>query len=310
MNGSFTSAAPPSGRFRGLDREPGDSRRRRARQARGASKVLLLALGLAGMACAQLFAAPPHIAHPPSQSAEEATPSEGAAPNAVAQLLPGSVSPEISTQAATSLAPTLAPSLGANAPQLDWTLAARSNPPGQTWQDAANAADWASVAQLIDELDEPARSEPGVRYARAVAARELGQFDVALRALEDLESSLPLLHEEIKTARAHCQLEVGPYETAYQYFTREQSPENLILASRACLNGKDLGRAQQTVDKAFQKIKKQGSESRRGRRNEIGARALRASIFEARGQPKVAARDWLWLATEAPSLQNGCRWCR
>jgi soluble lytic murein transglycosylase len=179
-------------------------------------------------------------------------------------------------------------------------LAARSTAPGRTWQDAAKTADWAGVAELIDGLPTAARAEPGARYARAVAARELGQWTVALDALAGLESALPLLHDEIKTARAHCQMEVGPYEEAYQYFTREQSPENLILAARTCLNAADLPRAQQTVERAVEKIRKQG-ESKRGRRNEIAARALRARILEARGMPKPAARDWAWLAIEAPT---------
>ncbi|HVZ33688.1 MAG TPA: hypothetical protein VG963_14750, partial [Polyangiaceae bacterium] len=114
-----------------------------------------------------------------------------------------------------------------------WALAARSTAPGQTWQEAANIGDWVNVAQLIDALPAAERAEPGARYARAVAARELGQCEVALAALEDLEASLPLLHDEIQSARALCQLEVGPFDAAYEYFTREQSAENLILAARA-----------------------------------------------------------------------------
>lgn len=198
--------------------------------------------------------------------------------------------------------PAAAPSVdGDDTGAAEVQLAARSIAPGRTWQSAVNTSDWPAVAQLIDALPEAKRAEPGTRYARAVAARELGQCADALRALQGLESELPLLHEEIKSARAHCQLVVGPYEDAYQYFTREQSPENLILAARTALNGADLPRAQQTVEKAFVKIKKQGSESKRGQRNEIAARALRARIAEARSDDKGAARDWLWLATQAPT---------
>jgi soluble lytic murein transglycosylase len=182
---------------------------------------------------------------------------------------------------------------------LELGLAARSSAPDRTWQDAANTADWAGVAQLIDALPEAARSQPGTRYARAVAARELGQYTVALRALSGLESALPLFHEEIKAARAQCQMQVGPFEEAYQYFTREQSPENLILAAQTCLNASDLGRARETVERAFQKIRKQGD--KRGKKNEIAARVLRARIAEASGERRLAARDWLWLATEVPT---------
>ena len=37
----------------------------------------------------------------------------------------------------------------------------------------------------------------------------------------------------------------------------------------------------------------------------MAARALRANLLEARGQPKRAARDWLWLATQAPTDELG-----
>lgn len=188
-----------------------------------------------------------------------------------------------------------------------WALAARSVAPGQTWQDAANIADWPNVAQLIDALPVERREEPGTRYARAVAARELGQCRVALQALQGLESKLPLFEEEIQSARAFCQLEVGPYQEAYEYFTRDPSPspENLIQAARANLNGGEFAKAQLTIERAFQKIRRQGSETRPGRRNEIAARALRAHIAEARQQPKVAARDYLWLAMEASTDERG-----
>ena len=184
-----------------------------------------------------------------------------------------------------------------------WSLGARPTAPGQTWQDAANIADWPNVAQLIDALPVEQRQEPGARYARAVAARELGNCSVALANLQELESKLPLLANEIQAARAACQLEVGPYQEAFDYYTRDASPspESLIQAAKASLNAGDFARAQLTIERAFQKIRRQGSETRVGRRNEIAARVLRARINEARQQPKVAARDWLWLATEAPT---------
>lgn len=187
-----------------------------------------------------------------------------------------------------------------------WSLGARPTVPGQTWQDAANIADWPNVAQLIDALPVEQRAEPGARYARAVAARELGNCKVALANLQELEGKLPLLANEIQAARAACQLEVGPYQEAFDYYTRDASPspENLIQAAKASLNAGDFARAQLTIERAFQKIRRQGSETRVGRRNEIAARVLRARINEARQQPKMAARDWLWLATEAPTDEH------
>lgn len=176
-------------------------------------------------------------------------------------------------------------------------LTARPVVPGRTWQESANASDWPAVALSIDALPPDEQAVPGARYARAVAARELGQCPVALRVLEGLDAELPLLGTEIAELRAECQLEVGPYEAAYRYFTEDQTPENLTRAARAAAKGGDMATAEQTIEKALSKIRKQ--DGRGALKKEIAARIVRAGLMEAKGQPKVAAKDWLWLATEA-----------
>jgi soluble lytic murein transglycosylase len=178
-------------------------------------------------------------------------------------------------------------------------LTARPVVPGRTWQESANASDWPAVALSIDALPAVEKAQPGARYARALAARELGQCDVALPVLDGLESELPLLGTEIAELRARCQLEVGPYEAAYLYFSEDQTPDNLTLAARAAMKSGDLAKAERTIEKALSRIRKQ--DGRSAQQKEIAARIVRASILEERGQPKVAARDWLWLATEVPT---------
>jgi tetratricopeptide (TPR) repeat protein len=178
-------------------------------------------------------------------------------------------------------------------------LTARPVVPGRTWQESANAADWPAVALSIDALPPAEQAQSGTRYARAVAAQELGQCHVALRVLDGLDSELPLLGTEIASLRARCQLEVGPYEEAYRYFNEDQTPENLTLAARAAAKGGDLVLAEQTIERALSKLRKQ--DGRRGQQKEIAARIVRAGVLEQRGLPKVAARDWLWIATEAPT---------
>jgi soluble lytic murein transglycosylase len=176
-------------------------------------------------------------------------------------------------------------------------LTARPVAPGRTWQDAANAADWPAVALLIDMQPEAERNTPGARYARAVAARELTQCDTALAALAGLENELPILAAEITSLRAFCQLEVGPFEAAYLYFNDEQTPESLTLAARAAVKAGDLLKAEQTVDRALRKLDRR--DGKRALQKEVTARALKASILETRGELALAAREWLWLATQA-----------
>ena len=91
----------------------------------------------------------------------------------------------------------------------------------------------------------------------------------------------------------------GPYEEAYRYYNEDQTPENLTLAARAAAKGGDLVLAEQTIERALSKLRKQ--DGRRAQQKEIAARIVRAGILEQRGLPKVAARDWLWIATEAPT---------
>lgn len=182
-------------------------------------------------------------------------------------------------------------------------LTARPVDPGRTWQDAANSSDWPAVAMLIDALPESEQSETGARYARAVAARELGQCRLALSTLEGLDQQLSILATEIASLRAHCQLEVGPFDAAYEHFNRTQTAESLTLAARAALKAGDLNRAEQALERALSKVRQQ--DGKRGLAKEIAARALRANLLEARGQPKRAARDWHWLATQAPTDNLG-----
>jgi peptidoglycan lytic transglycosylase len=182
-------------------------------------------------------------------------------------------------------------------------LTARPVDPGRTWQDAANVSDWPAVAMLIDALPESEQSEPGARYARAVAARELGQCRLALSTLEGLDQQLSILATEIASLRAHCQLEVGPFEAAYEHFSRTQTAESLTLAARAAIKAGDFNRAEQALERALSKVRQQ--DGKRGLAKEVAARALRANLLEARGQPKRAARDWLWLATQAPTDELG-----
>jgi soluble lytic murein transglycosylase len=178
-------------------------------------------------------------------------------------------------------------------------LTARPVVPGRTWQESANASDWPAVALSIDALPPADQAVPGARYARAVAARELGQCPVALRVLDGLDAELPLLGTEIAELRADCQLEVGPYEEAYRYFSEDQTPENLTRAARAAAKAGDLARAEQAIEKALGKLRKQGG--RHAQKKEIAARIVRAGLLEAKREPKAAAKDWLWLATEAPT---------
>jgi soluble lytic murein transglycosylase len=175
---------------------------------------------------------------------------------------------------------------------------------GDDWRTAARAGDMSRLLALLDELPEDARGEAEARYARAVASQRLGQCEAALGALQGLENDLPLLVAEIARTRAYCQLEVGPFEAAAAYFSRQESQEDQLLAVRALLNAGQPARAQAALAGVMQKVERRGKRRSGVRRIEVDARALRATIAERLSQTKNAEKDWLWLATTAPTQQS------
>ncbi|MET0409943.1 MAG: tetratricopeptide repeat protein, partial [Polyangiaceae bacterium] len=175
---------------------------------------------------------------------------------------------------------------------------------GDDWRTAARAGDMSRLLALLDELPEAERGEAEARYARAVASQRLGQCEAALGALQGLENDLPLLGAEIIRTRAYCQLEVGPFEAAAAYFSRQESQDDQLLAVRALLNAGQPARAQATLAGVMQKVERRGKRRSGVRRIEVDARALRATIAERLSQTKNAEKDWLWLATTAPTQQS------
>jgi soluble lytic murein transglycosylase len=176
--------------------------------------------------------------------------------------------------------------------------------PSNDWRAAARSGDMARVLSLLDELPEQKREEPEARYARAVASQRLGQCEAALGALQGLESQLPLLTEEVQRTRAYCQLEVGPFEPAAQYFAQQEAVEDQLLGVRALMNAGQPQRAQSALASVMQRIEKRGRRRSGIRRVEVDARVLRATIAERLSQAKNAEKDWLWLATSAPTQQS------
>jgi peptidoglycan lytic transglycosylase len=163
-----------------------------------------------------------------------------------------------------------------------------------SWRAAARASDWPRVAERIDALPPRARAEPGTRYVRALAATRLGQCELALVELADLDQQLPALAQEVAMLTARCQLDVGPYDAAAYYYAEQGSPEDLLEAARAWQRAGRPARAQELVEKALTRG------SRRSKlRLETAARTLRAQLALELGQQELARADHRWLAIVA-----------
>jgi soluble lytic murein transglycosylase len=167
--------------------------------------------------------------------------------------------------------------------------------PVETWRSAARVNDWPSTARRIDALPEEERAEPGVRYARALAAARLADCHRALAALDGLAARLPLLFREIAEMTARCQLEVGPFEAAASYFTNQGSPQAWLEAARAWERAGQLERARELLDKALGRLSSRPA----NHTTRIAAHRLRAELAERMGQRTIARNHYRWLATVA-----------
>jgi soluble lytic murein transglycosylase len=171
-----------------------------------------------------------------------------------------------------------------------------------SWVEAVRMHRWADAARLIDALDASERRRPGVRFARARVARELGEWALARKQLEGLEQELPLLSGEITHERAAAQLEVGPFDAAAKYYAARSDPASLIKSATGYERAADFDRARQTVERALTAIRREKEPARS--RLEAQARAVRARLAEQRGEIATAAADLRWIATVTPAARE------
>jgi soluble lytic murein transglycosylase len=169
----------------------------------------------------------------------------------------------------------------------------------EVWRGAAQASDWEGVASKIDALSEPERSEPGTRYVRALAARQLGDCERALTSLDGLAEALPLLEAEIDAMRAECQLSAGPFDAISSERMNGVSLEGRLTAAQSLERAGQLEQAKALVDGIVDESG-DGSSIERGKRDvAVKAHGLRASLAERLGQLELAQSDRRWLAMVA-----------
>ncbi|MCA9640873.1 MAG: tetratricopeptide repeat protein, partial [Myxococcales bacterium] len=183
-------------------------------------------------------------------------------------------------------------------------------PPTEDFRPAMRAGDWKTAAAIIDQAPEAVKKSPAARFARAHAASQLGEFATCVERLAGLEADLPVLGAEIAEARAHCQLEVGPYDAAAAYFGSRDTSRDLIRAAMAFERGKQPDKAKAVV---AQVITREASRRARARgRNkahklraslarEAEAREIRARVYDIQEKPQLAAADRQWIATQVPA---------
>ncbi|MGE3674970.1 MAG: transglycosylase SLT domain-containing protein [Polyangiaceae bacterium] len=182
--------------------------------------------------------------------------------------------------------------------------------PAEDFRPAMRAGDWKTAASIIDSAPEDVRKSPAARFARAHAAAQLGEFPKCVDSLSGLEADLPVLSSEIAEARAHCQLEVGPYDAAAAYFGSKDTSRDLIRAALAFERGKKPDKAnavvaqiitRETSRRARARGRHKAQKLRSSLVREAEAREIRARVYDIQEKPQLAAADRQWIATQVPT---------
>ena len=161
------------------------------------------------------------------------------------------------------------------------------------WQTLVRDEQWDAAWRALEAVHEPERSLPEVRYVRARVALSRGDATSALPLLAGIETSLPLLADDVARRRAEAELVVGPVADAAEYFAARQSPSSQLEAARAFEKTHDTRRARTAIDKVL-------AADKHTRTQEAEARALRLRLND--GVDETDAADARWLAVSGADL--------
>ncbi|HEX2881078.1 MAG TPA: transglycosylase SLT domain-containing protein [Polyangiaceae bacterium] len=180
------------------------------------------------------------------------------------------------------------------------SAASLSLPPGGQWPELVREGEWQLALQQLAALPEAERATPLVRLATGLVALKAKDFQVAQRALMGLEHELPLHATRIEHAHALAALEVGPYDVAARYLERSKLPDAQSSAALAWLKHGNPTSASRVISEALATKGKRFNE----KQTETHARYVRAKIALARGTPQAARSDLLWVLLSEPASSS------
>lgn len=155
--------------------------------------------------------------------------------------------------------------------------------------------DYATADELLGKLVGREQALPEVRYLRAKVKKGLEQCEQVLPLLVELDGKLGVLDEDLPRFRAYCELGVGPFDKAAQYFSASSDPRDWLSAAVAEERAGKLEVARKLTDKILLKLPKGAKEL------EFQTRVVRARLAEAQKLSPLAATELRWLATMHPT---------
>jgi soluble lytic murein transglycosylase len=161
------------------------------------------------------------------------------------------------------------------------------------WVTAFQGGNYADAAKALDALGAVSH-RPELRFARARAARALGDDARALALLDGLEKELDVLSPRIERLRAEAALGGGSPAAAV-LLERMGDADSLVRAAVARERAGELDRALALTTRVVTELG-----GKRLRAVEAEAREVRARVAERAGKKAQAIADLRWLSLEEP----------
>ena len=167
------------------------------------------------------------------------------------------------------------------------------------YAEAIRQRDFARAAIMMDNATAAEQSSPEVRYARALVALQVNDYETALRKVDQLELDFPLFAAEAQAVRLKAARQ-SLDTTLIASVIRPETPEQKLVMARGYEREGNHLAAQKLADEALKAVA--SSKSKSDAELNAQAHAIKARCLQAEGKNSEAARELLWIAVHAPEL--------
>lgn len=170
---------------------------------------------------------------------------------------------------------------------------------GPVWIQALRDRRWTEAEAALSSSNVGLANQPRLLLAHAYALAKTDQFGRAWALLQGLEKNLPELTPQILRLRAESALHTPQAAAAADWLATQGEPQAHVRAASTFLAANNLSSALSSATRAIDLLTPLHDDASRNSLAE--AHHVRAQVYQARGAPELAAPDWLWLNTQAPT---------
>lgn len=172
------------------------------------------------------------------------------------------------------------------------------------YADAIREGNFEAAARAIDAAPLEDQRSPELRYARAVAALELGDVETALEKADGVDEEYPALAEEVMNIRERAARQSR--DVALLGALKPTSNSRKLYLAEAHADAGGWNEAQKLAREVLATPVNTKNKARAKVDQELLARAhaLLARIGQAQGKPSITARELKWLAVHAPLIDE------